>query len=158
VRSRLAAGAAHGAAAGVSGAITRLARLPTTVTPGTFVFVLSDFLVPPPADVLRSALGAGWDLVPVIVQDPVWERSFPDVSGATLPLADPESGVVRPVRLSSAEVGARRDANEQRAARLQETFLALGVDPVLAGTAEPRDVHAAFLAWARARLTGRRHR
>ena len=58
--------------------------------PGTFVFVLSDFLPPPSPARMREALAAGWDVVPVVVQDPVWERSFPDVSGVTLPLADPD--------------------------------------------------------------------
>ena len=40
-------------------------------------------------------LAAGWDVVPVVVQDPVWERSFPDVGGVTLPLADPDGCVAR---------------------------------------------------------------
>jgi len=35
---------------------------------GTFVFVLSDFLEPPPAALLRMAAELSWDVVPVIVQ------------------------------------------------------------------------------------------
>ena len=45
----------------------------------TFVFVLSDFLVPPDGARVAAALEQRWELVPVVIQDPVWERSFPDV-------------------------------------------------------------------------------
>src|SRR5262249_51036880 len=56
-----------------------LGRLHSDLRSGTFVFVVSDFLVPPPHDVWLDAAARGWDVVPVIVQDPVWEQSFPDV-------------------------------------------------------------------------------
>jgi uncharacterized protein (DUF58 family) len=128
------------------------------VTPGTFVFLLSDFLGATSPQVLRAAVGSGWDLVPVVVQDSTWERSFPDVAGVTLPLADPVTGDVRPVRLRSAEARARREANERRALLLHEMFATLGVDPVLLSSAEPWAVHAAFSGWARARLSARRAR
>src|SRR3954471_15126808 len=37
----------------------------------TFVFVLSDFLVPPDEDAWRRTLEQRWELVPVVIQDPV---------------------------------------------------------------------------------------
>jgi uncharacterized protein (DUF58 family) len=130
-----------------------------TVRPGTFVFVLSDFLPPPSAALLRDALAAGWDLVPVVVQDPVWERSFPDVSGVTLPLADPDGGMPALVRLSRKEARTRRDVNEHRAASLDDALLSLELDPVTITSSGREAVHAAFLEWAegrRARTRGYR--
>jgi hypothetical protein len=50
-------------------AIGRLGR-------GSFVFLVSDFLVLPPEEVWREAFERGWDIVPVVLKDPVWERSF----------------------------------------------------------------------------------
>ena len=66
---------------------------------GCFVFVVSDFLRPPPLDVWLRARGRRWDVVPVIVQDPVWEQSFPDVGRTMLPLADPATGRTTRTRL-----------------------------------------------------------
>jgi hypothetical protein len=52
--------------------------------------VLSDFLAPPAPGVWQVLSVLGWDVVPVIVQDPRWEQCFPDVSGLALPLAQPD--------------------------------------------------------------------
>jgi uncharacterized protein (DUF58 family) len=151
------AGIADGPVAGLEPMLELLTRSHADVPPGTFVFVLSDFLEPPSPHLLGAALGAGWDLVPVIVQDPVWERSFPDVSGVTVPLASPTSGTARLVRLRREEARERRAANELRACELRDTFRGLGVDPVLVTSSRPTAVHAAFLAWADARTAnGRR--
>ena len=127
--------------------------------PGTFVFVVSDFLVPPPAGLWQRALSARWDPVPVVVQDPTWERSFPDVGGVVLPVLDPADGTVREVRLRRAEARARRIANEERFRLLLARFARLGLDPVvLEGTGE-LEVVRAFLRWAeRRRLARRAHR
>lgn len=133
-------------------ALSLLARSAASVPPGTFVFVLSDFLPLPDASRLHDALAAGWDIVPVVVQDPVWERSFPDVAGVTLPMADPGDGRTVPIRLSRREAAARRSLNEQRAERLVATFRGLGLDPVLVTTSDRTVVHAAFLEWAEERL------
>ena len=60
--------------------------------PGSFVFVLSDYLAPiRPAEWVRLR-ALRWDVVPVIVQDPTWEQSFPDVRGVVVPFADPGDG------------------------------------------------------------------
>ena len=72
------------------------ARVPRRAAPelptGSFVFVLSDFLEPPSPEVWNEALELPWDVVPVIVQDPVWEQSFPAVGGVGVPFADPATG------------------------------------------------------------------
>ena len=70
---------------------------------GTFVFVVSDFLEPVPDAFWSEALARRWDVVPVVVQDPAWEGSFPDVGGLLVPVADPRSGALRPLRLGVRE-------------------------------------------------------
>jgi uncharacterized protein (DUF58 family) len=146
--------AADGPPDSLDRALELLSRTARTVPVGTFVFVLSDFLPPPSRDRLTDGLAAGWDIVPVIVQDPVWERSFPDVSGVTLPLADPEHGTLSLVRLSRNETRARRELNEQRAAHLDVALRELELDPVTITSSDRSAVHASFLAWA----DGRRNR
>lgn len=132
-----------------------LAGHPRAVSAGTFVFVLSDFLPLPDPELWLTALEYRWDLVPVVIQDPVWEQSFPDVSGIVLPLRDPQSGRVVPVRLRRKEARARRAANEARLAELLETFRLLDLDPVLLSSSEPSDILAAFLVWTELRRTRR---
>jgi hypothetical protein len=119
------------------------------------VFVLSDFLAPPSAQDWLRAVGYGWDVVPVVIQDPVWEQSFPAVGGIGLPIADPRTGAVALVRLSRRQAARRGEANEQRLARLVADYEALGLAPIVLGTSEPDLVDAAFIAWAEQRASGR---
>jgi uncharacterized protein (DUF58 family) len=119
---------------------------------GTFVFVVSDFLAPPPLAAWRRALGHHWDVVPVVIQDPLWERSFPDVHGVGIPFADPHTGTVRYVKLSKYEVRELREANETRFAALMAVFRGLGFEPVVLDSADPADIGAAFLRWADERI------
>jgi uncharacterized protein (DUF58 family) len=119
--------------------------------PGSFVFVLSDFLVPPPAQMWMRGLGYGWDLVPVVIQDPVWEQAFPAVGGVGLPIADPRTGAVALVRLSRRQAAKRSEANERRFAGVLADCEALGLQPIVLGTSEPDRVDAAFIAWAEQR-------
>jgi uncharacterized protein (DUF58 family) len=151
IEQRLASGEADGPPDSLDRGLELLSRTAPTVPPGTFVFVLSDFLPPPSRDRLADGLAAGWDIVPVVVQDPVWERSFPDVSGVTLPLADPEGGALSLVRLSRKETRVRRELNEQRAANLDVALRDLELDPVTITSSDTGAVHAAFLAWAEGR-------
>ena len=123
--------------------------------PGTFVFLLSDFLALPSEDAWAGAFEAQWDLVPVLIQDPVWEQSFPDAGGAVLPLADPETGRVRLVRMRRAEARARREENEARLATILERFAELGLTPVGLSRHDAGSVHAAFVEWAGVRRRGR---
>jgi uncharacterized protein (DUF58 family) len=119
---------------------------------GSFVFVCSDFLHPPPREAWLRALERRWEIVPVVIQDPVWEQSFPDVSDALLPFADPESGKVSLVRLPASEVAERRAANEGRHRNLLYGLRALDMDPVVVSSHEHKDVVFAFLTWADQRL------
>src|SRR5438552_1702155 len=120
-----------------------------------FVFVISDFLVPPDPLVWRRALEHRWELVPVMVQDPVWEQSFPDVGGITVPYADPATGRVVTVYLTEKEADAQRLAHEERSSELTRVFRSLGVEPVIVGSHDPGDVLAAFLRWADLRVMAR---
>jgi uncharacterized protein (DUF58 family) len=119
---------------------------------GTFVFVVSDFLEQPSKDEWLWALERRWEIVPVVVQDPVWEQSFPDVGGAVVPLADPASGRVDLVRITAAEASSRRGENESRLASLLFELRALDLDPVLVSSHDHRDVVLSFLGWADQRL------
>jgi uncharacterized protein (DUF58 family) len=123
--------------------------------PGTFVFVVSDFIVPPDADAWMHAVERRWDIVPVIVQDPTWEQSFPDVAGIVVPFLDPRSGRPAYAELSAAEVGERRRHNEERLQRVVAGFHRLHLDPVLLSSADAREAIDAFLAWADRRFTVR---
>ncbi|MGE5689357.1 MAG: DUF58 domain-containing protein [Pseudomonadota bacterium] len=125
---------------------------------GAFVFVVSDFLRPPPVGLWLRALKARWDPVPVVVQDPTWEASFPAVGGVTVPVLDPADGVVREVRLRQGEARGRRRAHEERRRRLLAGFARIGVDPVLVDGDEEHAVAHAFVRWAERRRRARRVR
>jgi uncharacterized protein (DUF58 family) len=132
-----------------------LGRLHSDLRSGTFVFVVSDFLVPPPHDTWLDAGARGWDVVPVIVQDPVWEQSFPDVGSVALPIRDPRSGRTELVRLSRRETRTLRTRNEARLARLHDEFVSLDLEPIVIGTSDPFDVDHAFVEWAELRRLSR---
>jgi hypothetical protein len=120
-----------------------------------FVFVLSDFVVPPDLDAWERALEHRWELVPVIVQDPVWERSFPDVGGITIAYAEPETGRVVPVHHTRREARRLRDEHEARFDGLVTTFRSLGIEPVAADSHDYAELLDAFLRWADLRLLWR---
>lgn len=125
---------------------------------GSFVFVLSDFLAEPDRDEWLRASERGLELVPVVLQDPVWEQSFPDVGELVVPFHDVESNSLRLVRLSVGEANELRAANEERLRELLRGFRALGFDPVVVSSHEWRDVVSAFLTWADQRLLSRGRR
>jgi uncharacterized protein (DUF58 family) len=135
--------------------IAYLAERRRAASAGTFVFVLSDFIPSPPLDLWLTASEHRWDVVPVVIQDPTWEQSFPDVSGLVVSLRDATTGRVSPVRLRRAEVDARREANEERARALLETFRTIDVDPVCISSSDPAAVLAEFLVWSDLRRTRR---
>ncbi len=124
-----------------------LGRHRRSVPSGSFVFLLSDFLAPPPRESWARALEQRWDVVPVVVQDPVWERSFPAVDSLLLPLADPD-GRSRPVRLRRREAERRRAENEERFDRLLTEFMTLGIEPILVPSADREEIFQTFLVWA----------
>lgn len=135
--------------------IAHLAEQRRAASAGTFVFVLSDFVPEPPSDLWLTAAEHRWDIVPVVIQDPTWEQSFPDVSGIVVPLRDPATGRVSSVRLRRGEAAARREANEERLRSLLETFRAIDVDPVVVSSSDPAAILAEFLVWSDLRRTRR---
>ena len=135
--------------------IDHLASHRRAVTPGTFVFLLSDFIPSPSHEVWLAAIEHRWDVVPVVIQDPTWEQSFPDVDGIVVPMRDPRSGRVSSVRLRKKEVAARRDENRARTAALLEDFRRLDIDPVVVTSSDRGDILAEFLLWTDLRRTRR---
>jgi uncharacterized protein (DUF58 family) len=125
------------------------------VSPGTFVFMLSDFIPPPSRELWLAAIERRWDVVPVVIQDPIWEQSFPDIRGIVVPLYEADSGRLVHVRLTAREIEARRRENQDRLASLLADFSSLDVDPVVVSSQDPGDVLAPFLAWAELRRNRR---
>ncbi len=132
---------------GASAALEFLAAHRRAVPSASFVFVLSDFLVPPPVTAWEDALDRGWDVVPVVVQDPVWEQSFPDVDGVVLPLAGVD-GRRRLVRLAGGESARTRAEHERRRGQLLGDLRSLGIEPVQLSSDDVEHVFDAFLSWA----------
>lgn len=126
-----------------------------SVTAGTFVFVLSDFIPPPPPELWLTAAEHGWDLVPVVIQDPTWEQSFPDVHGIVVPFRDSETGRVVSARLTAKEAAARREANADRLAGLLSGFRELDLDAVLISSHERFEQLTAFISFAELRRVRR---
>ena len=146
----------RGEPASLALALAHLAHEERSLRPGTFVFLHSDFLALPADELWQEALDRGFDLVPVVVQDPVWEQSFPDVAGAVLPVADPATGRLARVRLSRGQVTARREENRARLQGILRRFELLGLDYVLVSSHDRGRVLEAFRDWAGGRHQGAR--
>lgn len=135
-----------------------LGRGATQLGAGTFVFVLSDFLDPPP-EALWLTLGARrWEVVPVVIQDPTWEQSFPSIGPVIMPVADPARRSSVDVRLTRSEARAERERRTRARLELLASFSSLGLDPVLLDSADGDSVLGAFLEWAEQRRRTRWHR
>jgi uncharacterized protein (DUF58 family) len=132
--------------------LVHLAQQRRDLPAGTFVFVLSDFLVAPSRDEWLRAIERRWEIVPVVIQDPVWEQTFPDVSGAAVRFLDTRTGKPALAALRAREVAARREENEGRRDELLRTLRGLDLEPVLVSSHEARDVSSAFLGWADQRM------
>ncbi len=122
---------------------------------GSFVFVLSDFLAPPRPEAWLEAIGRGWDVVPVVIQDPVWEESFPAVGGVAVPIMDARGGRVSLVRLSRRQAARRREEHEHRHAQLLAELDSFGMRAIALGTTDPLEIDRAFIAWAEERTRSR---
>jgi uncharacterized protein (DUF58 family) len=136
-----------------------LGRFRSELSSGTFVFVISDFLE---ADLAHPAWLAPavrrWEVVPVVIQDPVWEQSFPDAGALVVPLQDPRTGQVLDVGLSARASRSLRQENEERRRHLLAEMTKLALDSVLVDSSDPGDVERAFMDWAAGRLDLRRRR
>jgi uncharacterized protein (DUF58 family) len=135
--------------------VDHLAAHPRAVTPGTFVFVLSDFIPEPSNELWLAAIEHRWDVVPVVIQDRTWEQSFPDVSGIVVPLRDPRTGKVTPIRLRREVAAKRRAHNAARLDALLGRFGSLDIDPILVSSSEPFAILTEFLVWTELRRTRR---
>jgi uncharacterized protein (DUF58 family) len=135
--------------------IEHMAEHQRAVTAGTFVFLLSDFLPLAPETLWLVALEHRWDVVPIVIQDPTWEQSFPDISGIVVPLREPRTGRIVHVRLTRKEAARRRAENEQRLESLLETFRVLDIDPILVSTSDRAEILTSFLLWTELRRTRR---
>jgi uncharacterized protein (DUF58 family) len=156
IDARQASAAFDAEPAGLESAFEHLARSRRSLPAGTFVFVCSDFIAPPQPTTWLRAVGLRWDVVPVVVQDPVWEQSFPPVGGLVVPFADPATGRVRRVRITRNKAHRLRDLHEARLAGLLAEFASLGLDHVVIGESQPSAVVRAFTDWAEARVAYRR--
>jgi len=132
---------------GVAAAFAFLALHRRAVPSASFVFVLSDFLDPPPLASWEWALDRGWDVVPVVIQDPVWEQSFPDVDRIVVPLVGPD-GDRRVVRLRRGESARYRERHAERRHMLLDDLRSLGIGCVLVSDSAADHVLDAFLAWS----------
>jgi uncharacterized protein (DUF58 family) len=151
VLGRVSRAAFEAPSSGLDNAVARLLSRRRSLPPGSFVFLVSDFLGSFTTATRASLGGLGADIVPVVVQDPTWERSFPDVPGVLLPAVDVETGEPMPVRLTRGETRARMQSHEQRYDELVRRLRMAGMDPVTLDDAEPEPIHRAFLAWAERR-------
>ena len=81
----------------------------------------------------------------MVLQDPVWEQSFPDVERRGRPFVDAATGRVASSGCIDGEAAARREANEgTRCASCSRMLRALDMDPVLVSSHEHRDVVYSF--------------
>ncbi len=135
-------------------AFAHLGPLRRSLPAGTFVFILSDFLSPPSEEAWAWIVELPWELVPVVIQDPVWEQSFPDVSSVVVPLVDPVTGRLKLVRLSRREARERREANEERLAETLGLLQGFGLEPVLVSTSDSEEIYTSFLQWVALRQEG----
>jgi uncharacterized protein (DUF58 family) len=136
-------------------ALAHLAEHRRSLASGAFVFILSDFIPMPDEQTWADAAERRWDVVPVVIQDPLWEQSFPDVSGITVPLRNARTGRISPVLLSAREAAARRAVNQARLQQLLDTFHTLDVDPIVVSSSDPVEILTSFLNWSETRRTRR---
>ncbi|HZS31529.1 MAG TPA: DUF58 domain-containing protein [Gaiellaceae bacterium] len=125
----------------------RLRSIEHLLPGGTFVFCCSDFMHVPEERTLAVVLDADWELVPVVVQDPIWEQSYPEAAAeVALPVCD-ESGQFRLLRQSREEVRERREAHEARLRRLEELFTGYGFPPIILSELGPAALGEALTNW-----------
>jgi uncharacterized protein (DUF58 family) len=135
-----------------------LVRRRSALPAGTFVFVLSDFLEPPAARVWVRLRSLRFDVTPVVVEDPVWEQSFPRLGGVVLPVVDATLRGRRDVWVGRKDAERMALANEQRLQATLGDFRRLGLDPIVVGTQEGPELERLFHAWADRRRAIRRRR
>jgi hypothetical protein len=155
VEERLQAAGFDAEARSFDRALEHLAGSARSLGAGSFIFLVSDFLDPPPPSFWLVGATRRWDLVPVVVQDPVWEQSFPAIGSLVVPVADPDDGNLLEVRLRASEARSERCSRKRARAELLLSLAAVGLDPVLIEQSDPESVRRAFLDWAERRSRAR---
>lgn len=121
---------------------------------GAFVFVLSDFLDETllDTDLWEGLIFRGYDPVPVLIQDPTWECTFPDaVSGLILPFRSPVTGRLEDRRYSKKAAVIQKQENEERLENIRETFRDARIDWVELTEENPDGINRKFREWSTAR-------
>jgi Protein of unknown function DUF58 len=132
----------------LSRAFEFLMRSRRSLPPGSFVFVLSDFFVQPPPELWLTLVEHRWDLVPVILRDPIWERSFPQVGGIAVPVVDLETGRSELLRIRKRRARELSRLHEASYDALLDGFVSLGLEPVTVSSVDRELVLQAFLRWS----------
>ena len=135
-----------------------LAVVGGTVPTGSFVFVCSDFLVAPSQDAWSAVVDRGWDVVPIVVQDPIWEQSFPPVASTIVPVVDSEGRDLLHVHLTRREAEAQREDNERRFRELLAELVRFGLDPIVLSASSRQSVTQTLAGWAEQRFEQRGQR
>lgn len=117
---------------------------------GAFVFVLSDFLDDTLIDAeIWKGLVHDYDPVPVLIQDPIWEQTFPEnVSGLILPFRSDLTGRPEDRRYSRDAARLQKRENETRLIQIRETFRQSNMDWIELASTDPFAVNNAFVDWA----------
>jgi uncharacterized protein (DUF58 family) len=136
--------------------LDELGRHSSLLPTGTFVFVVSDFVDAVGATAWARLRAHCWDVTPVVVQDPTWEQSFPEVGNVLVPVLDPATGAVDDIWLTEGEARRRAEANERRRDELVAAVRRFGFDPIVLGSSDGREIASAFGRWAERRLRLRR--
>ncbi len=89
--------------------------------------------------------------MPVVIQDPVWEQSFPPIGGVVVPFWDPVAKRVMPVRMTEGEAVRRADVNRERFDTLMASFRAFELEPVVLSSEDRGEIFLSFLEWAELR-------
>jgi uncharacterized protein (DUF58 family) len=151
---RLATTPWSGPSDGLHRSLELLARHRSALPVGTFVFVISDFLAPPPARAWATFRSLLLDVTPVIVQDPTWEQRFPHIRSTVVQVVEPGTGRRSDVWIERGE--RRSHENEARLRATVDGFRRIGFDPVVIGSSAPDDIDAVFARWAVRRQRARR--
>ncbi len=126
------------------------------IPPESFIFILSDFLVMPEYELLEATISR-WDVVPVIIQDPLLEASFPVWRGK-IPVCIPfilPNGKVGFKLFSEKEAKRTKQEHENRFRDIISLFETLSLHPVVLFEAEPEKIYSAFCEWGYTRMGGR---
>jgi len=137
-------------------ALEQLLSLRSQVPPESFIFLLSDFLVMPNYNLMELTV-ATWDVIPIIIQDPILEASFPVWRGK-LPLYLPQvfsDGQRQSVAMSAKDAKRKRAEHENRLKKLIKLFEDIRVRPITLFSSEPEQIFEAFSQWSSERYRQR---